>query len=77
VSLPHLARLTTGKDPSSPEFIAERQSFLRDFATFVAMRRQPPNRKVHSIAKRKQPYDDCLRLPKGIDEADNPNNRLD
>jgi AcrR family transcriptional regulator len=46
LSLPHVARLLTGKSPSSPEFIAEREAFLQDFAYFLAERKVRPRGKA-------------------------------
>jgi len=55
LSLPHFARLITGKKPSSPEFIAERKVFLKDFAYFLAQRKIPSHKKpaISAAPKRK------------------------
>jgi TetR/AcrR family transcriptional regulator len=38
VAFPHIARLISGKDPASPEFIAGRDQFLREFVLFLTQR---------------------------------------
>jgi TetR/AcrR family transcriptional regulator len=35
IALPHQARMMTGKDPFSPEFIRDRQNFLKDFVAVI------------------------------------------
>jgi AcrR family transcriptional regulator len=52
LSLPHVARLLTGKNPSSPAFIAEREAFLRDFAQFLAQRKIGPRGKAATAPPR-------------------------
>jgi TetR/AcrR family transcriptional regulator len=52
LSLPHFARLITGKNPSSPEFIEERDAFLKDFAYFIAQRKIPAREKTGAAVER-------------------------